>query len=97
MLLVIPARGGSRGIPRKALAEVHGRPLIWYTLDYVKRHDLEGSSVVVTDCDAIEDYVSSSGFGLDVVREPRAERHQENVILATYRALRSVEMGGASG
>ena len=32
-LIVIPARGGSKGIPRKNIKELCGRPLIHYTLD----------------------------------------------------------------
>ena len=30
---IIPARGGSKGIPRKNLAELAGKPLIQYTID----------------------------------------------------------------
>ena len=32
-LIVIPARGGSKGIPRKNIKELAGKPLISYTLD----------------------------------------------------------------
>lgn len=31
-LLVIPARGGSKGVPRKNLREIQGRPLITYSI-----------------------------------------------------------------
>lgn len=33
ILSIIPARGGSKGIPRKNLADVCGRPLIGYSID----------------------------------------------------------------
>jgi CMP-N-acetylneuraminic acid synthetase len=33
VLGVIPARGGSKGIPRKNLCPLHGRPLLAYTID----------------------------------------------------------------
>lgn len=32
ILAIIPARGGSKGIPRKNLADIKGKPLIWYTI-----------------------------------------------------------------
>ena len=37
ILAIIPARGGSKGIPKKNLALVGGQPLIQYTLDAVKK------------------------------------------------------------
>lgn len=33
VLALIPSRGGSRGIPRKNLAAVHGKPLMGYTIE----------------------------------------------------------------
>ena len=32
LLAIIPARGGSKGIPRKNIKLLKGRPLIWYTI-----------------------------------------------------------------
>lgn len=32
ILCVVPARGGSKGVPRKNLRTVAGRPLIWWTI-----------------------------------------------------------------
>lgn len=37
ILGVIPARGGSKSVPRKNLALIFGRPLIAYTIDAAKR------------------------------------------------------------
>ena len=33
VLSIIPARGGSKGIPRKNIIDLCGRPLISYTID----------------------------------------------------------------
>ena len=33
ILIFIPARGGSKGIPGKNLVELNGKPLIQYTLE----------------------------------------------------------------
>ena len=32
VLIIIPARGGSKGIPRKNLRPVAGKPLIFYSI-----------------------------------------------------------------
>ena len=32
-LAVIPARGGSRRVPRKNIRDMHGRPLLAYSID----------------------------------------------------------------
>ena len=32
IVTLIPARGGSKGIPRKNLLDIHGRPMIYYTI-----------------------------------------------------------------
>lgn len=31
-IAIIPARGGSKGIPRKNIRDLNGKPLIWYTI-----------------------------------------------------------------
>ena len=32
-LVIIPARGGSKGIPHKNIKPLAGKPLIYYTID----------------------------------------------------------------
>ena len=46
--VIIPARGGSKGIPRKNLVEINGKPLIDYTIEFAK---LLGLKVFVTSDD----------------------------------------------
>lgn len=53
ILAVVPARGGSKGIERKNIKEICGKPLIEYTLDTAKRVDQIDSLVVSTDDDEI--------------------------------------------
>ena len=57
LLTIIPARGGSKSIPRKNLALLGGRPLISYTLDICKSIDHIGPVLVSTDDEDIADYV----------------------------------------
>ncbi|MCA9238569.1 MAG: NTP transferase domain-containing protein [Planctomycetales bacterium] len=91
-LVVIPARGGSRRIPRKPLALVCGRSLLWYTLDYVQSLGLAEASVVVTDDDDIA--ALAVQHGVDVVREPTVTAEAENTIRAAYRAIQEAERRG---
>ena len=53
VMVVIPARGGSRGIPRKNLRSLHGRPLIAYSIETALRSSFSPSVVVSSDDDEI--------------------------------------------
>ncbi|SVA88997.1 uncharacterized protein METZ01_LOCUS141851 [marine metagenome] len=46
---VIPARGGSKSIPRKNIKLLNGRPLIEYSIDYSKQSQLVSKTIVSTD------------------------------------------------
>lgn len=54
IITVIPARGGSKGIPRKNLRLLDNRPLIYYTIDSAKKSKWIDKIVVSTDDDEIE-------------------------------------------
>lgn len=49
ILAVIPARGGSKGIPRKNVRLMNGRPLISYCIENAKSCELITDIVVTTD------------------------------------------------
>lgn len=66
VLAIVPARGGSKGIPGKNLAPLGGRPLLAYTADAVResaRLAASGRAVVSTDDPAIAD--AARGLGLE--------------------------------
>ncbi|MEK4023911.1 acylneuraminate cytidylyltransferase family protein [Sporosarcina sp. FSL W7-1283] len=48
-LAVIPARGGSKGIPRKNLYEIQGKPLIAYAIEAAKESSYIDRIIVSTD------------------------------------------------
>jgi len=64
----IPARGGSRGVPRKNLALLGGRPLLAWTVDAARESETVARMVVSTDDDEIA--AVASGLGADVVTRP---------------------------
>lgn len=89
ILIVIPAKGHSTVLPRKNLAQVAGRPLLWYTLDFIRQIKEGPRSLVITDDDEIETFVRDEGKGIQVIREPRVVPEEENTIRAAYRAVQA--------
>lgn len=67
---IIPARGGSKGIPRKNIQPLCGKPLICWTIEAAKRAKLIDHVIVSTDDDEIARI--SLGCGADVIRRPDA-------------------------
>lgn len=53
ILAIIPARGGSKGIPRKNVRLLNGKPLISYSIDNARECDLISDIVVTTDDEEI--------------------------------------------
>jgi CMP-N-acetylneuraminic acid synthetase len=68
VLGVIPARGGSKGIPNKNLALVGGRPLLAYTADAVKESARLTRTIVSTDDETIADAARSLGLDVPFLR-----------------------------
>lgn len=64
---LILARGGSKGIPRKNLVELGGKPLIQWTIDVALKSSLT-SIVCSTDDDEIAEVCEASG--VEVLRRP---------------------------
>lgn len=68
ILALIPARGGSKGIPRKNLLPVNGRPLIAYPIDTALQSQLITRTVVSTDDDEIAAVSRSCGADVPFMR-----------------------------
>lgn len=61
VLVVIPARGGSKGLPRKNVADLGGKPLIAWTIEAALSASLPTRVVVSTDDDEIADIAQRYG------------------------------------
>ncbi|MDB4513393.1 acylneuraminate cytidylyltransferase family protein [Akkermansiaceae bacterium] len=64
MLGVIPARGGSKGVPRKNIKLLGGKPLIWYTLKSAKESKFLSECLVSTEDKEIKE--TAIGLGAEV-------------------------------
>ncbi|MBE0603514.1 MAG: 3-deoxy-manno-octulosonate cytidylyltransferase [Deltaproteobacteria bacterium] len=63
--VVIPSRYGATRLPGKPLAEIDGRPMIWYVWDKARRAKIPSRVVVATDDERIASVVR--GFGGEAV------------------------------
>ncbi len=68
VIAIIPARGGSKGIPRKNVLPLLGRPLLVHTIEHARRAPSIGRVFVSTDDDEIAAVAQAAGA--EVVRRP---------------------------
>lgn len=55
ILAIIPARGGSKGVPKKNIKLLNNIPLIGYSIKSAKESKFINKIIVSTDCDEIKD------------------------------------------
>lgn len=67
-IAIIPARGGSKRIPNKNIADFCGKPMITYILDVAEKSKLFDVIHVSTDSERIAEIVTSFGFPVDFMR-----------------------------
>lgn len=67
-LVVIPARGGSKGIPRKNIKELGGRPLIHYTIEAAREVFNDEFICVSTDDEEIKKVVEQTSLKVPFLR-----------------------------
>ena len=88
---IIPARGGSKGVPRKNLAYVNGKPLIAYTIEHAIQ--AEGvDAVVVTSDDAEILDVSVECGALSIKRPPNLATDTATTEAVLQHCINALEM-----
>lgn len=68
LLIVIPARGGSKGVPGKNIKELDGKPLIQYTIDAARKIASDNHIIVSTDDQEIKYVVEKFGLKVPFLR-----------------------------
>ena len=74
VLAITLARGGSKGIPKKNIVDIHGKPLLQYTTDEIVKSKYIDDYVVSTDSDEIEKVCNE--LNVNVFRRKRASNTQ---------------------
>ena len=68
ILVIIPARGGSKGIPHKNIKPLAGKPLIHYTIDVARQIVTDEDICVSTDDSEIIQCVEEYGLKVPFIR-----------------------------
>jgi N-acylneuraminate cytidylyltransferase/CMP-N,N'-diacetyllegionaminic acid synthase len=68
ILAIIPARGGSKGVPRKNVCLLAGKPLIAWTIEAAKQSDLLDRIVLSTDAEYITEVAQTYGINVPFLR-----------------------------
>lgn len=67
-LAIIPARGGSKGLPKKNIKDINGKPLIFWSLAAAKNCDYIDEVYVSTDSQEIADVCEKFGVKVPELR-----------------------------
>jgi len=76
VLAIIPARGGSKGIPRKNIADLGGRPLLAWTVDAARQARRVTRVLVSTDDPEIAEAARAAGAEVPFLRSGDTARDE---------------------
>lgn len=92
VLAVIPARGGSKGVPRKNIRSVCGRPLITYTIEHARAaQHLFYRIIVSTDDEEIATVARAYGAEVPFLRPANLARDESPMIPMLQHAVDFIE------
>ncbi len=84
---LIPARGGSKGIPRKNVKLIAGKPLIVWTIEAALRSSLLDAVVVSTDDPEIAEVARNAGAQVPFMRPPEIAQDKTSGLEPVLHAL----------
>jgi CMP-N-acetylneuraminic acid synthetase len=93
-LAIIPARGGSKRVPRKNIRSLLDKPLIAYTIDAALESDLFERVIVSTDSEEIARISTTAGAEVPFLRGNELADDVTPVSLATVDALERLDPAG---
>lgn len=93
-IAIIPARGGSKRVPRKNIRELRGKPLIAYTIEAALESGLFDQVIVSTDNQEIADIASACGAQIPFLRGESLADDFTPVSAVTLDALKRLDPAG---
>lgn len=83
MLAIIPARGGSKGLPGKNIKCLNGKPMIAYTIEAALQSSQISRVIVSTDCEDIAKQAIEYGAEVPFFR-PKELASDQSLAIDTY-------------
>ena len=68
LVVIIPARGGSKSLPKKNILLLRGMPLLCHSVDYSLKSKLVSTTIVSTDSQEIADIAKNCGAKVPFIR-----------------------------
>jgi N-acylneuraminate cytidylyltransferase/CMP-N,N'-diacetyllegionaminic acid synthase len=87
ILALIPARGGSKGIPGKNIRPLGGNPLLVHTFEAARKSRVFDRIILSTDDPAIADVAAQYGLDTPFIRPAHLADDRSSVVAATEHAL----------
>lgn len=94
ILGIIPARGGSKGIPGKNIRSLNGKPLIQYAVEAARSSNLVDRLILTTDSVEIAEVGKALGVEVPFLRPPDLAQDDTPMLPVLEHALQFVEMEG---
>ncbi len=94
VLGIIPARGGSKSIPRKNLADVNGRPLLSFIIEAARSSSRLNRVVVSTDDGEIGEVARRWGAEVPFERPPELAVDEIGLVPVVRHAMREMDRLG---
>lgn len=94
VLGLVPARGGSKGVVRKNVRLLHGKPLLKYTAEAALAATTLSRVILTTDDEEVAAVGRSAGLEVPFMRPPELARDETPMLPVVQHALASIEEGG---
>ena len=91
ILGLIPARGGSKGVPKKNIKDLLGKPLIEYTAEAAKKSKYIDHLIVSTDCEEIAEVCRSINLNVPFIRPDYLASDSAKAIGVIQHAITTME------
>ena len=87
VLAIIPARGGSKGLPRKNVLDLGGKPMIAWSIEAAAQSQHIDRCIVSTDDDEIAEVARSLGGDVPYIRPADIARDQSTTLDVALHAI----------
>ena len=94
ILALIPARGGSKGLPHKNIKLLLGKPLIAWTIEQARKNKYIDSVVVSTEDEEIAEISKKYGAQVPFIRPKELATDTAKGIAVVFHAMEAMENAG---